>query len=194
MVGDRPLREHQPVGDIPVAQPFDHQPQHFQLAGRQAGRILPRRGTWSSPQRGVAAPPRPRPQARAPPRTGSRSPSTPRPLLANPRRSSATASSGPSGRGVKSGSHAPQRMRADSPHSSHSRRRSAVLPTPASPPTRTKRPRPLCCTASRDSPSVASAPARSSSPLEASETAAGANLCTPPIVNREHLRFNPLRH
>ncbi len=32
MVVDRPLREHQPLGDLAVAQPFSQQPQHFQLA------------------------------------------------------------------------------------------------------------------------------------------------------------------
>ncbi len=76
---------------------------------------------------------------------------------------SATARSGPSGRGVKSTSQAPQSTRTRSVWSSQNSRTSAVFPTPASPATSTRRPRPstasenACCRSSR-------ACSRSSSP------------------------------
>ena len=75
---------------------------------------------------------------------------------------SATPRSGPSGLGVKSGSQAPQRIRADWPCSSQKRRTSVVLPTPASPPTSRTCPRDPRPTASRQPASIDSSGARSS--------------------------------
>ena len=50
---------------------------------------------------------------------------------------SAISAKGPSGRGVKSGSHAPQSTLRPTSSCAQKQRKSAVLPTPASPPTKT---------------------------------------------------------
>jgi hypothetical protein len=61
---------------------------------------------------------------------------------------SATSKSGPSGPGVSRPSQAPHRTRVESGSSSQNARSRTVLPTPASPPTRTTRPLASATTAS----------------------------------------------
>ena len=76
----------------------------------------------------------------APRRTSRGPPSATTSASSSPPTLSATSNSGPSGLGVNSASHAPHSTRARPAHSSQNRRTSAVLPTPASPPTSTSRP------------------------------------------------------
>ena len=78
---------------------------------------------------------------------------------------SATASSGPRGRGAKSGSQVPHTRGTEGPTSSENALRSEVFPTPASPLTSVRWPCELVCTSPSDPLSVASSLARSRSPL-----------------------------
>jgi hypothetical protein len=80
----------------------------------------------------------------------------------------ATSISGPSGRGVKSASQAPQRIRVELLCSSRKRRRSAVFPTPVSPPTSTSRPQRSTRTSASNAASVPSSCCRSRSSIEPS--------------------------
>ena len=73
----------------------------------------------------------------------------------------ATSTNGPSGRGMKSGSHAPVSTRVFSAASAQKLRTSALLPTPASPATSTRRPDPAH-TSEKDAASAASSVSRSS--------------------------------
>ena len=113
-----------------------------------------------------------------------------------PPASRATSRSGPSGRGVTSGSHAPQSTRR-APRLARPRPTSAVLPIPASPATTTTRP------AARECSSAASSAARSSSRSRSCTSAhviAGIvrtdprSLTHPPrAATRERRRSRPVR-
>src|SRR5450631_1893652 len=102
----------------------------------------------------------------------------------------------PSGRGVKSASHAPDRIRATSRWLSQKNRSSDVFPTPASPRMSTRRPWAWAATAARCSSSVESWPARSRRSLALLEAAMGSDTVadiSPTTSNRapDHICIQP---